>query len=46
MTKEDYIHYRLERAYEALNDAKLLAANNRWNTSINRLYYALFYAVI
>lgn len=46
MTKEDYIHYRLDRAYEAFEDAKLLAENDRWNTAINRLYYASFYAII
>lgn len=46
MTKEDYINYRLDRAYEAFEDAKLLAENDRWNTAINRLYYASFYAVI
>jgi len=46
MTKEDYINYRIDRAYEALEDAKLLAENERWNTAVNRLYYASFYAVI
>ncbi|MFO7844654.1 MAG: HEPN domain-containing protein [Bacteroidales bacterium] len=46
MTKEDYIHYRLGRAYEAFDDAKLLAENERWNTAVNRLYYASFYAII
>jgi len=47
MTKEqkDYINYRLQRATDTLNDAKLLAENERWNSSINRLYYACFYAV-
>jgi uncharacterized protein (UPF0332 family) len=46
MTKEDYINYRIDRAYQALEDAKLLAENDRWNTAVNRLYYASFYAVI
>ena len=47
MTKEqnDYIKYRLQRATDTLNDARLLAENERWNSSINRLYYACFYAV-
>jgi len=47
MTTEqnDYIKYRLQRAAETLNDAILLAENERWNSSINRLYYACFYAV-
>jgi uncharacterized protein (UPF0332 family) len=46
MTKEqnDYINYRLQRATETLNDARLLAENERWNSSINRLY-SCFYAV-
>jgi len=47
MTKDqnDYINDRLQRASDTLNDAKLLAENDRWNSSINRLYYASFYAV-
>ena len=43
---EDYIKYRLQRVEESYNDALILADNNRWNTVINRLYYACFYAVI
>jgi len=46
MTKNDYINYRLGKAFEAFEDAKLLAENERWNTAINRLYYASFYAII
>jgi uncharacterized protein (UPF0332 family) len=45
-TKIDYIKYRLEKSFEGLNDAKLLAQNQRWNACINRLYYAAFYAVM
>jgi len=37
--------YRLERAKATLDDARLLSQNNRWNSAINRLYYAAFYAV-
>lgn len=44
--KIDLIHYRIERAKETLEDAKLLAGKQRWNSSINRLYYAAYYAVI
>lgn len=29
-----------------MEDAKLLAEHERWNTALNRLYYASFYAVI
>ena len=42
----DLINYRLERAKETLEDAKLLAEKQRWNSAINRLYYAAYYAVI
>ena len=45
-TTKDLINYRLERARETLEDAKLLAEKQRWNSAINRLYYAAYYAVI
>jgi len=41
----DLIKYRIERANETLADARLLADKERWNSCINRLYYASFYAV-
>lgn len=41
----DYINYRLSRADSTLNDAKILAFNNSWNSCVNRLYYSTFYAV-
>ena len=45
MTKKDYINYRLDRAYESFEDAKLLAENDRWNTAINRLYYGILHFI-
>ena len=44
--RQDYIIYRLKKADESFADAKLLAKNGRWNSVVNRLYYASFYAVI
>jgi uncharacterized protein (UPF0332 family) len=44
-TLEDLIQYRLEKANQTLEDAKLLANAKRWNPCVNRLYYACFYAV-
>lgn len=44
--RNDYIKYRIERALEGLQDAKLLAQNKRWNACINRLYYSVFYGAI
>jgi len=37
--------YRLDRAKATLDDARLLAQSHRWNSAINRLYYAAFYAI-
>ncbi|MCA1752262.1 MAG: HEPN domain-containing protein [Cryomorphaceae bacterium] len=42
---KDLVHYRLLRAKETLEDAKLLAEKQRWNSCINRQYYAAYYAV-
>ncbi|MDD5673475.1 MAG: HEPN domain-containing protein [Chitinivibrionales bacterium] len=44
-TLEDLVQYRLEKANQTLEDAKLLANAKRWNPCVNRLYYACFYAV-
>ena len=44
-TKEDIVKYRLERAREALAEAHLLRDGGKWLATINRLYYACFYAI-
>ncbi len=43
-TDEDVIQYRLARAHETLDEARLMADAGHWNTCVNRLYYACFYA--
>jgi uncharacterized protein (UPF0332 family) len=43
--KDAYIQYRLSRAFESLQEADMLADSRHWNTCVNRLYYACFYAV-
>ncbi len=43
--KQEYVSYRLKSAKETLEAAKLLAENKHWNSAINRLYYACFYAI-
>lgn len=47
MKKElrDLIQYRINRANETLEEARVLADSNHWNACVNRLYYACFYAV-
>ena len=42
---KELFFYRLERAQETLEDARILAISKRWNACVNRLYYACFYAV-
>jgi len=44
-TIKDLIEYRLNRAKDTLDDAHILAEKNKWNSTINRLYYAAYYAV-
>jgi uncharacterized protein (UPF0332 family) len=52
MTDEPYdkralIQYRLDRAHESLNDARLmLAQKGSYAGVINRAYYAMFYAAL
>ncbi|MBM3475406.1 MAG: HEPN domain-containing protein [Armatimonadetes bacterium] len=43
-TDEEVIAYRLDRARETLEEARLMAETGHWNTCVNRLYYACFYA--
>lgn len=38
------IDYRIERAHQALKEAKYVAKGKFWNLAANRLYYAVFYA--
>jgi uncharacterized protein (UPF0332 family) len=42
---EDYVKYRFGRAMETIEEVKTHIDNKFWNTAINRLYYACFYAV-
>ncbi|MFB0524991.1 MAG: HEPN domain-containing protein [Phycisphaerae bacterium] len=37
--------YRLQKARETIEDARILAQAQRWNPCVNRLYYACFYAI-
>ena len=42
---EDYINYRITKANETIEEVEILIANKYWNTAVNRMYYACFYAV-
>ena len=45
-TKEDLIKYRIARAKDTYEDAQILAERKKWNSTINRLYYSAYYAVM
>ena len=45
LEKRDMITYRIQRANETLKEVEILIDNQLWTTSINRLYYACFYAI-
>lgn len=42
---ESIIQRRMERAREAFAAAEMLAEGGSWTATVNRLYYACFYAV-
>jgi uncharacterized protein len=42
--RKAYVRYRLESSRKTLDANQLLADNSMWNSAVNRLYYALFYA--
>lgn len=43
--RKEYVRYRIESARKTFEAAKILADNGFWNSAVNRLYYAVFYAV-
>lgn len=47
MTEEELalVAYRMERAHEAIDEAKILFDAGHINSYVSRLYYACFYAV-
>jgi len=45
-TKNDLIYYRIARAKDTYDDALILSEKEKWNSTINRLYYATYYAVM
>lgn len=42
---EDYIAYRIQKSCETISEVEVHIANGFWNTAVNRMYYACFYAV-
>lgn len=44
--QSDLISYRIQRSEQTLSEVDILIRNELWNTAINRLYYACYYAAI
>ena len=43
--RKELAKYRLKKANETLQEIEILVQNKLWNTAINRMYYASYYAV-
>ncbi len=43
--REALARYRMERSFETLEEAKLLFDGKKYVGAINRIYYAMFYAI-
>ena len=43
--RDEYVKYRLDSAYKALDADKVLVDNGFWSSAVNRLYYSLFYGL-
>jgi uncharacterized protein (UPF0332 family) len=44
--RAELVKYRIAKARETFDEVKLHIENELWETAINRLYYACYYAVI
>jgi uncharacterized protein (UPF0332 family) len=44
--RDELVKYRIAKARDTFKEVKLHIKNELWNTAINRLYYACYYAVI
>lgn len=40
------ITYRIQRAYETLKEAEVMIRESFYNASVNRMYYACYYAAV
>ena len=45
-TKKDFINYRISRANETIKEIPFLIKAGYYQTAVNRIYYACFYAAI
>lgn len=45
-SRKSLVDYRLQRAFETLEEVPYLYNGGYYNTAINRMYYAVYYAVL
>lgn len=45
-SKKDLVRYRIAREKDTYDDALILANKEKWNSTINRLYYSAYYIVM
>jgi uncharacterized protein (UPF0332 family) len=43
--RKELVQYRINRAKDTLSEVNIHVENELWNTAVNRLYYACYYAV-
>ena len=43
--KPEQVQYRLQKAAETLAEVDVLLEKGYWNTAVNRMYYACYYAI-
>lgn len=44
--RQELVKYRIEKARETFKEIEIHIENKLWNTAVNRLYYACYYAVV
>ena len=45
-SKKALIEYRMQRAYETLKEARVMKQEAFYSATVNRLYYACYYAAV
>ena len=45
LDRNEIVKYRISKAQETFREVEKHIENELWNTAINRLYYACYYAV-
>ena len=44
--RDNLIRYRLDEAFESIEDVRLLIEHERLRSAVNRIYYGMFYSLL